>query len=119
MQIRVKGNQMLQSAREREEIRRELNVCIAELARIRSSLMGLSSLEEQIKKIGQLEEQIETEKQYEILFANAIVNICGLYERNENRLVDYSDIVGRMAKRETLLNQNLTELNRIFHKVLL
>ena len=94
MQIKVKGNQMLQSAEEREKIRRELNVCASELAQIRSRLAGLSSLELQRKKIGQLEAQIETEEQYENLFANTIVNICGLYERNESRLVEDAFVKG-------------------------
>lgn len=119
MQVRVRWNQMLQSAEEREQIKRELNICASELAQIRSRLGGLSSLKLQIKRIGQLEEQIQIQAQQEILFANTVVNLCGLYKRNENRLVDYSDAVGRMAKRESFLNQNLTELNQVFQKVLL
>lgn len=118
MQTRVRGNQMLQSVEDGKRIKRELDVCVSELAQIRRRLTELSNLDLQIKKIRQLEEQIQTEGQYSILFANAIVNICGLYERNENRLVDYSDAVGRIAKREALSNQNLQELNKIFHKVL-
>lgn len=119
MQVRVRWNQMLQSAEEREQIKRELNICASELAQIRSRLGGLSSLKLQIRRIGQLEEQIQIQAQQEILFANTVVNLCGLYKRNENRLVDYSDAVGRMARRESFLNQNLTELNQVFQKVLL
>lgn len=119
MQTKVKGNQMLQSVEDSEKMKAELNTCISELAQIRTNLADLSSLEQQMNKIRQIEDILSTEKRYCILFANTISNIYRLYETNETKLVDYSEMVRRMVRRESFSNQSLGELGKIFHKVLL
>jgi len=110
---------MLQSVKDIRKIKKELDACESELTQVRKKLTELSGMEQPMKRIQQLQCNVETESQYCILFENTLTNICRLYETNEKKLIDYSDFVGKIARRESFMNQNLKELYEIFNKVLL
>jgi len=118
MQTKVRLNEMLRAVEEREEIKKKLDACESELAQIKRELSELSGMELPIERIQQCEEKVETESRYIVLFKNALSNISTLYEKNENKLVDYSENIRIAARRESFSNQDLKELSKVFYNIL-
>lgn len=117
MQARVRLNPLYESAEDFNKIRKSLSDCQAEMADVRRELAQLSNMELPMESLSKCESRLEEYSLYCSIFGNAIVQIAGLWERNENRLIENSEGIRKTAERAGFVSVNLTDLRLMYQKI--